>query len=151
DLGRRLADAVGDRLPATAAGDVILGTPRAGVPLLDARALGFQQEMKKIRPKLHVIGPLDTGDRPGTTGTAWRRLIALNHHALAIASVGADGALLAGLRHSSHGSWLAAAFDIDAASLTAVKQGDLVLISPEHFLKGAVAGRLQARSVSGHA
>jgi ribose transport system substrate-binding protein len=56
----------------------------------------------------------------------------------------ADGWNLAAIRSRIHGSWLAAAFDLDPKALAAVKAGDLLLMSPEHFVKGAVAGRLQA-------
>jgi ribose transport system substrate-binding protein len=45
----------------------------------------------------------------------------------------------------SRGTWLAGAFDLDPRSLQAVRDGQLLLVSPEHFLKGAVAGRLQAQ------
>lgn len=148
DLGQHLAGMVAAALPVAATGNVILGSPRVGVAVLDARALGFQDEMRKLRPRVHVVGPLDTSDRPDAAKLAWRRLALANPHALAMASVGADGAVLAGLKQSEHATWTAAAFDIDPDSLRAVKRGDLLLISPEHFLEGAVAGQLQAEYAS---
>ena len=48
------------------------------------------------------------------------------------------------VHRETHGTWVGGGFDLDPRSLAAVKSGDLLLISPEHFLKGAIAGQLQA-------
>ena len=67
--------------------------------------------------------------------------------ALAFLGTGdADGWNLATIRHETRGRWLARAFDLDPRALAAVRSHDLALVSPEHFLKGALAGRLQARA-----
>ena len=92
------------------------------------------------------FGPLDTKQEVAANQAAWRTLVKVNPHALAFIGTGdADGWNLAKIRRSTKGKWRAGAFDLDPKSLKAVKDGDLVLVSPEHFLKGAVAGRLQAQ------
>jgi ribose transport system substrate-binding protein len=149
ELGTGLADLVIDRLPADARGTVLVGNPRPGIPVLDLRGTAVRAEFQKRRPAVQVLGPFDTGQRPDSMRKAWRQLLAANPHPLALLSVGADGAMLAQIRAATRATWLAAAFDIDTASLTAVKHGALMLISPEHFLKGAVAGRLQAQHADG--
>jgi ribose transport system substrate-binding protein len=143
ELGTQLADLVIDRLPPDAHGTVLLGSPRPGVPVLDLRTTAVRAEFHARRPGVAVLGAFDIGQRSDSS-QAWRQLLAANPHPLAMLSVGADGASLAQVRRATKGTWLAAAFDLDAVSLAAVKRGELLLMSPEHFLKGAIAGRLQA-------
>jgi ribose transport system substrate-binding protein len=52
---------------------------------------------------------------------------------------------VAQIRRSTPAARLAGGFDLDPRWLQAVKDGDLLLVSPEHYLKGAIAGRLQAQ------
>jgi ribose transport system substrate-binding protein len=66
-------------------------------------------------------------------------------HAVAFLGTGeVDGWNLADIRRQTGGTWLAGAYDLDPRLLRAVKDGQLLLVSPESFLTGAVAGRLQA-------
>ncbi|MEV6347112.1 substrate-binding domain-containing protein [Actinoplanes sp. NPDC051851] len=143
NLGRLLADTVADRLDADATGRIVLGNPRNGVPQLDARALGFTQRMRERLPKVRVLGPLDTADRPGAATSMWESVTESTPGALAFVSVGADGRLLSEIRARRKASWVAAAFDVDDTTIAAVKRDELVLVSPEQFLKGAVAAELQ--------
>jgi ribose transport system substrate-binding protein len=144
ELGIMLADLVIERLPAKARGAVLLGNSKPGIPVLDLRAAAVRAEFQKRRPDIQVLGPFDTASRPDVSLKAWRQLLAANAKPLALLSVGADGPTLADVRRITKGRWLAASFDLDPVSLAAVKRGELLLVSPEHFLKGAVAGRLQA-------
>ena len=146
-LGRLLADTVADRLGPTAAGKIILGSPRNGLAQLDARGFGFRERMRERLPKVRVVGPLDTSDRPDAADSLWTAVIKANPAAIAFVSVGANGALLAKMREKLHAGWLAGSFDVEPDALPAVRRGDLVLVDPEHFLKGAVAGQLQAQSI----
>jgi ribose transport system substrate-binding protein len=92
-----------------------------------------------------VVGPFDTKREVASNLAAWKLLVKANPDALAFLGTGdADSWHLAEIRRSTHGKWLAGGFDLDPRSLQAVKDGDLLLVSPEHFLKGAIAGRLQA-------
>jgi ribose transport system substrate-binding protein len=144
-LGQLLADTVISELGASAVGKIVMGSPRNGVPQLDARASGFRERLKEKAPGLKAIGPLDTAEIPTVAIANWMNVIRANKDAVAFASVGANSALLAGLRAKQKATWLAASFDIDPEALAAVKRGGLVVVSPEQFLKGAVAGKLQAQ------
>jgi ribose transport system substrate-binding protein len=144
-LGQMLADEVIKKLPPDASGKVIIGTSTPGVPVLDLRANGMRDEFHKRLPKVTVLGPFDSKQDVVANLAAWRVLVQANRDALAFLGTGdADGWNLAAIRRSTHASWLAGAYDLDPRSLQAVKAGDLLLVSPEHFLKGAIAGRLQA-------
>jgi ribose transport system substrate-binding protein len=144
-LGQMLADEVAAKLPPSATGKIVLGTSTPGVPVLDRRAAGMRDELTKKLPAVTVVGPFDTKQDTAANLAAWDILIKANPTALAFLGTGdADGWNLAAIRKSAHGSWLAGAYDLDPRSLQAVKDGDLLLVSPEHFIKGAIAGHLQA-------
>jgi len=144
-LGQMLADETIKRLPADAAGKIIIGTSTPGVPVLDLRAKGMRDEFHAKLPKVTVVGPFDTKQDVVANEASWRVLVQSNPTALAFLGTGdADGWNLAAIRKSTHGTWIAGAYDLDPRSLQAVKDGNLLIVSPEHFLKGAIAGRLQA-------
>jgi ribose transport system substrate-binding protein len=144
-LGQMLADQAINRLPAGATGTVVIGTSTPGVAVLDLRAKGMRDEFRKRLPHVTVTGPFDTKQDTLANLAAWRVLVEANPHALAFLGTGdADGWNLATIRRQTHASWLAGAYDLDSRSLQAVKDGNLLLVSPEHFGKGALAGQLQA-------
>jgi ribose transport system substrate-binding protein len=146
ELGTMLADQVADKLPENATGKIVLGTSSPGVPVLDRRAKGIREQLKKRLPGVTIVGPFDTKQEVAANLAAWQTLVHANAGALAFLGTGdADGWNLAAVREQTHGTWLAGAYDLDPKSLQAVKAGNLLLISPEHFVKGAIAGRLQAR------
>jgi ribose transport system substrate-binding protein len=146
ELGKLLADQVIAKLPAGATGRIVIGTSSPGVPVLDRRARGIRDEIKAKLPNVTTFGPFDTKQEVVANLAAWRTLVKVNSRALAFVGTGdADGWNLAEIRRSTKGKWLAGAFDLDPKSMKAVQSGDLVLVSPEHFIKGAVAGRLQAQ------
>jgi ribose transport system substrate-binding protein len=145
ELGKLLADQAIAHLPANATGTVVLGTSAPGVPVLEQRAKGMAAELKAKLPGVTVLGPFDSKRDLAADLAAWRVLVRANPKALAFLGTGAaDGWNLATIRRETHGKWLAGAYDLDPRSLAAVKSGDLLLVSPEHFVKGAIAGRLQA-------
>jgi ribose transport system substrate-binding protein len=144
-LGKDLADVVIARLPATAKGTVVLGTSTPGVIVLGDRVEGMRAEFARKLPGVRVLGAFDTKQEVSANLAAWEILVKANPDALAFLGTGdADGWNLASIRARTHGKWLAGAFDLDPRALAAVKAGDLLLMSPEHFVKGEVAGRLQA-------
>lgn len=145
ELGKLLADVVIARLPAGARGTVVIGTSGPGVPVLDNRADGIRAEFARKLPGVKVLGAFDTKQEVGANLAAWETLVTANPHALAYLGTGdADGWNLAAIRARTRATWIAGAFDLDPKALKAVKAGALLLVSPEHFVKGAVAGRLQA-------
>jgi ribose transport system substrate-binding protein len=145
ELGRMLADQAIARIPPNATGTIVLGTSSPGAAVLDRRADGMRDELHKKLPGVTVLGPFDTKQDVTNNLDAWTVLVSANPTALAFLGTGdADGWNLASIRQRTHGKWLAGAFDLDPRSMQAVKAGDLLLVSPEHYLKGAVAGYLQA-------
>jgi ribose transport system substrate-binding protein len=145
-LGELLADEAVKLLAPDATGTIIIGTSSPGVPVLDHRATGIRDGIRRQRPAITVLGPFDTKQDVPANLAAWQALVRANPRALAFLGTGdADGFNLARIRQETQGTFVAGAFDLETDSLAAVKRGDLVLVSPEHFVKGAVAGRLQAR------
>lgn len=152
ELGRMLADEIIRRLPATATGTVVLGTIAPGVPTMDFRTQGMRDTFAEKLPQITVTGPYDTAQDVPANRAAWARLAAANPDALAFLGNGDPDAFnLASVRTELRGRWLAGAFDLDAQSLTAVRDGHLTaVVSPEHYLKAAVAGWIQAEhAISG--
>lgn len=145
ELGRLLARKVIEKLAPDATGKIVVGTSSPGVTVLDRRAKGIRDEITQKLPGVTVFGPFDTKQAVEANREAWETLVEVNSSALAFIGTGdADGWNLAAIRREKGGTWLAGGFDIDSKSLAAVKAGDLVLVSPENFVKGAVAGRLLA-------
>lgn len=144
-LGRMLADEVIGQLPPDARGTVVVGTSSPGAPVLDQRSDGIRQQFAAKRPGVRVLGPFDTKQEVSANLAAWRTLVAARPDALAFLGTGdADGWNLVTVRHETQGRWRAGAFDLDPRALTGVRARELVLVSPEHFVKGALAGRMQA-------
>ncbi|HTK10661.1 MAG TPA: substrate-binding domain-containing protein [Ktedonobacteraceae bacterium] len=142
--GALLVDEAVKHLPANASGTVIVGIDTPGVPVLTYRFQGIQEEFKRLLPNVQVLGPFDSKQEPNANYIAWSSLIKAHPNALAYLGVGdADNASLARLRQAQHGTYLTAAFDLNATGLQAVQDGvNYALIDPEHFLKGYVAMRL---------
>ncbi|MDR7278331.1 sugar ABC transporter substrate-binding protein [Catenuloplanes atrovinosus] len=146
ELGRMLADAIIERLPARATGTVVLGTIAPGVPTMDYRTQGMRERFGERLPGVTVTGPYDTAQDGPANRAAWVRLATANPNALAFLGNGdPDAYNLASVRTELGARWLAGAFDLDAQSLAAVRDGTLTaVVSPEHYLKAAVAGWIQA-------
>jgi ribose transport system substrate-binding protein len=146
ELGKLLAQQVIAKLPPNATGKIVLGSNAPGAVVLDRRARGMRDEIKATLPNVKVLGPFDTKQEVAANLAAWDTLTTVNNDALAFLGTGdADGWNLAETRKRKKARWVAGAFDLDPKSLAAVKAGNLVLVSPEHFVKGEVAGRLQAQ------
>jgi ribose transport system substrate-binding protein len=148
ELGRMLADLAISRLPADAKGTIVLGTSSPGALVLDRRTDGMRDELHSKLPGVTVVGPFDTKQEVAANLDAWNVLVSTNPTALAFLGTGdADGWNLAAIRQRTNAKWLAGAFDLDPKAMEAVKAGELLLVSPEHYIKGAVAGYLQAQKV----
>lgn len=144
-LGTMLADQAAGRLHASTAGSVVLGTSVPGAPGLDLRIAGMRDELHRLLPHARVLGPFDTKQDPAANREAWQVLVDANPAALAFLGSGdADAYNLAGIRVRTHGTWVAGGFSLDRRALFAVRSGSLVLVSPEQFVQGMVAGMLEA-------
>ncbi|MDQ0366009.1 sugar ABC transporter substrate-binding protein [Catenuloplanes indicus] len=146
ELGRMLADEIIARLPANATGTVVLGTIAPGVPTMDFRTQGMRDRFVEKLPGVTVTGPYDTAQDVPANRAAWARLAGANPNALAFLGNGDPDAFnLASVRAELGGRWLTGAFDLDAQSLAGVRDGHLTaVVSPEHYLKAAVAAWIQA-------
>ncbi|MDT5036138.1 MAG: ribose transport system substrate-binding protein [Micromonosporaceae bacterium] len=145
-LGQQLADEVIAKLPPDATGKIVIGTSAPGVPVLDRRANGMRDEIRKKLPGATVVGTFDSKQYASPNLASWTTLVKANPTALAFMGTGdEDSSSLATIHKSTQGAWLAAGFDLNPRALQGVKDGDLLLMSPEHFVKGALAGRLQAK------
>jgi ABC-type sugar transport system substrate-binding protein len=149
ELGAMLANELIKRLPANPAGNVVVGVPNPGTPVLDSRAKGIADTLKAKAPGLTVLGPYQTYSDPNQNLSAWQSLVHANPTALAFLGVGdADSYDLAKIKRDEHGRYLVAGADVDAKTLQEVKAGyDFVTIDPEHFLKGYLATALLIKSV----
>lgn len=148
ELGENLADEVIRRLPPDAKGTVVLGNTAPGLSGFDDRADGVRERFAERLPGVRVLGPFDTQRDDDANRDAWRRLVAANPGALAFMGTGdCDGVSLAALKTENRSArWLVGGFGVDPRTLQAVKDGVMVAtVSPEHYLKGAVAGWLLAR------
>jgi ribose transport system substrate-binding protein len=144
-LGELLADELVKAIPVDARGTVVLGTTNPGIPVLDRRVDGIRDGIRRQRPGVDVVGAFDTKQEPNLNLATWQSLVAGYPDALAFAGTSDTDAISLGTIHrDTDARWAAGGFDIDNRSLEAVKGGDLVVVSPEHFVKGAVAGRLLA-------
>lgn len=153
ELGEKLADELMRRLPADASGTVVLGNTVPGLAGFDDRADGIRGRFAEKLPGVVVLGPFDTQRDDAANLDAWRRLVAANPDALAFVGTGdCDGVSLAALRTEKSARWLVGGFGVDPRTLQAVRDGAMVAtVSPEHYLKGAVAGWLLARHAKGGA
>lgn len=150
-LGQQLADETLKNLPANPTGQVLVGVPNPGTPVLDNRAQGIIQELKSKAPGISVVGPFQTYSDPAQNFNAWQSQVQAHPSALAFLGVGdADSYDLAKIKTDSHGKWLAAGFDVDDKTLADVKNGSLFCtLDPEHFLKGYIVTAELIRSKRG--
>ncbi|HEX7738466.1 MAG TPA: sugar ABC transporter substrate-binding protein, partial [Marmoricola sp.] len=131
-------------LPKNPSGDVVIGVPNPGTPVLDSRAKGISDTFKKMAPNVKILGPYQTYSDPAQNYGAWQAQVNAHPTALAFLGVGdADSYDLAKIKQQKHGKYVVAGTDVDAKTLEDVKDGSLPFtIDPEHFLKGYIAMQL---------
>jgi ribose transport system substrate-binding protein len=151
-LGQMLGQQLATMIPPGMQGTVVLGAAVPGTLALDRRSAGVRDWLNRVCPRLTVLGPFDTKQDPAASREAWTTLVRANPHAVAFVGIGdTDAATLAGVRAAAGGQWVAGGFGLDDAALQAVRTGTFALVSPELFVQGAVAGRLQAAAARGDA
>lgn len=150
ELGVMLAQQTIQRLGSNPTGNVVVGEPNPGTPVLDSRVQGIKDTFKKQAPGVKVLGAYQTYSDPNQNYSAWLSLVH-SHKALAYLGVGdADSYDLAKIKQDEHGSYLVAGTDVDAKTLEDVKAGlDFVTIDPEHYVKGYIAMWLLIQSDRG--
>jgi ribose transport system substrate-binding protein len=148
-LGQLLAEQTVKKLGKDAKGQVIIGVPNPGAPVLDNRAKGIKETLKRLAPGIKVLGPFQTYSDPAQSYGAWQAQVNAHPDALAFLGVGdADSYNLARLKEQRHGRYLTAGFDVDPKTLDAIKRGtNFAGIDPEHYLKGYIATALLIKAV----
>lgn len=149
-IGRMLAEEAIRLLGPDAQGTVVVGTTVPGVPVLDQRAEGIKAAFAEKLPKVKVLGPFETKIEPTLNFGIWNGLVKANPDALAFLGTGdQDSYNLAKIKQENNGTYLTAGFDLNAATLRAVQDGtNFATLSPEHFMKGAVAIRMLAEAAT---
>jgi ABC-type sugar transport system substrate-binding protein len=147
EVGKVLADAIVAKIPADAKGEVVLGNPIPGLPVLDQRVQGMKQVLRAKRPNVKLVGPLNTGPEPTQNLTAWQGIVKAHPNALAYLDPGDQAAVsLARIQQQTGRHLLVGGADVDPVALQAVKDGRVyALADPEHWLKGYIAIALLAR------
>ncbi|MEV0171604.1 sugar ABC transporter substrate-binding protein [Streptomyces sp. NPDC050803] len=148
-LGELMAKEALKRLGDDPEGEIVVGVPNPGTPVLDNRAQGIIDTFKKEAPGVEVLGPFQTYSDPGQNHSSWSAQVNAHPDALAFLGVGdADSYNLAKIKKSRKGTWLTAGFDVDPKTLDAVKDGsNFVTIDPQHFLKGYLSTAILIESV----
>jgi ribose transport system substrate-binding protein len=147
ELGAMLATAMLDKIPEDATGELVLGNPIPGLPVLDLRVQGMQQVLQKERPKLKLVGPLNTGPEPTQNYQAWQGIVKAHPNAVAYIDPGDQAVVsLARIEKQTGKKLLVGGADVDPAALAAIKDGRAyALADPEHWLKGYIAISLLAK------
>ncbi|MPZ84589.1 MAG: substrate-binding domain-containing protein [Actinophytocola sp.] len=138
-IGRMLAEEAIRLLGQDASGTVVVGTTVPGVPVLDQRANGIKEAFAEKLPNVKVLGPFETKIEPTLNFGIWNGLVKANPRALAFLGTGdQDSYNLAKIKQENNGTYL-----------TAVEDGtNFATLSPEHFMKGAVAIRMLAEAAT---
>lgn len=148
-LGELMAKEALKRLGSDPKGQIVIGVPNPGTPVLDNRAKGIADTFKKQAPNVEVLGPFQTYSDPGQNYSSWSAQVNARPKALAFLGVGdADSYNLAKIKKAEKGTWLTAGFDVDPKTLDAVKDGsNFVTIDPQHFLKGYLSTAMLIEAV----
>jgi ABC-type sugar transport system substrate-binding protein len=145
-LGQAVATEVIKKIPADATGEVVLGVDIPGLPLLENRVKGMIEVLKKERPNVKIVGPLNAGAEPADNYNRTSAMVKAHPDALAFMQPGAQGAVsMQQITRQTGKHYLFGGCDVDPTSLLAVKTGAvLVLGDPWHWMKGYVATKLLA-------
>jgi ribose transport system substrate-binding protein len=146
-VGKVLAEAILAKVPADARGEIVIGNPIPGLPVLDQRVQGIEQVLRQKRPQVKLVGPLNTGTEPTENFNAWSGIVRAHPDALAYLDPGDQAVVsLARIQERTGRKLLVGGADVDPVALQAVKDGRVyALVDPEHWLKGYIAIALLAR------
>lgn len=144
-LGVQLADALLPHIARGAKGQILIGTDTPGLAVLTARNQGFENTIKKARPKVTFVN-FDSTQGQLTNYSAWSSAVRSHPNALAYVGPGSqDAASLSEIELQTGKHYLVGADDLDPISLAGVASGRVqALVDPEHWLKGYIAVALLA-------
>jgi ribose transport system substrate-binding protein len=144
EVGQMLATQMLKRIPAGAAGQVVVGNSFPGLSVLDQRVTGMLQVIRRQRPGAEIIGPFDSKGTADANLAVWTAQVKKYPNALAyLAPSDLDAVSLSQIERQTGRHLLVGGCDLEAAALLAIKDGLVYsLASPEHWLKGYIAVRL---------
>src|SRR5919201_300432 len=93
DIGKQLVNTMLKKIPASATGEVVIGNPIPGLPLLSQRIDGMKAVLKAERPNLKILGPFNVGTEPTDNYNHWNNLVKAHPNALAYMEPGDQGAV----------------------------------------------------------
>lgn len=141
EASKVLVDYLLAKLGSNPTGNVVLGTCIPGASSLDTRTQTYISYLKAKAPGVTIIGPITTTTDPSKNLSTWQQAYAAHPNALAyIGNCDNDGPSLGRMHEQHPGKYLTGTFDIDAASLTAVKSGSLtVAVDESPYVRGYLA------------
>src|SRR3954453_9921934 len=144
-IGQDLAKALLPKIPASATGEVLIGTDTPGLPVLEQRNQGFKEVMAKERPNLKMV-VFDAKQSPTDNYNTWSATVKAHPNAVAYVGPGSQAAVsLTRIQKRTGQKLLVGACDLDQVAMEGVKDGYVkALVSPEHWLKGYLAIKLLA-------
>jgi ABC-type sugar transport system substrate-binding protein len=134
-LGRLVANRLGGR---RATGKVIIGICAPGFPVLENRARGVKQGLRRAAPRLNVRGPFDVKVAANENFAAWEQLYSANTDARAFVGLCApDVASVGKLNRQIGNKLVAGGYDTTAENLAAIERGNaFVTLGQTPFVQG---------------
>jgi ABC-type sugar transport system substrate-binding protein len=144
-LGRMVVDKLGG---AGAKGTVIIGNCFPGFPVLENRAKGVEESLKKA-PGLKVLGPFDVKVSAVDNYNRWEQLYAANPDAVALVGLCAPDVTSLGKLNAANGDkFVAGGYDLTELNLKAIKDGHAyVTIGQSAFVQGYLPVALAVNAV----
>ncbi len=136
--GRILGQMIVDKLGGTSAtGDVIIGNCFPGVPVLENRASGVIESLKKA-PGLNILGPFDVKVSAVDNYNNWQQQYAAHPDAVALIGLCAPDVESLGKLNSENGDkFVAGGYDLTEGNLKAIKEGHAyVTLGQSAFVQG---------------
>lgn len=118
-------------------GTIVIGDCAPGVSVLTARYNGIMQVLK-THSEFKVIGPFNVTGNPATNYSSWQSLYTAHTDAVAMIGLCAlDNPDLAQLKAKYKASFVAAGYDLELATLRAIKAGQVqITVGQNPYLQG---------------
>jgi ABC-type sugar transport system substrate-binding protein len=146
-LGRMVVEKLGGD---NSKGTVILGNCFPGFPVLENRAKGVEESLKKA-PGLKVLGPFDVKVSAVDNYNRWEQLYAANPDAVALVGLCAPDITSLGKLNAANGDkFIAGGYDLTELNLKAIKEGHaFVTIGQSAFVQGYLPVALAVNAIKG--
>jgi len=150
--GRTLGEKVLDKLGgASATGKVIVGNCFPGYPVLENRAKGVQESLKKAAG-ITILGPFDVKVAANDNYAAWEALLQANPDAKALVGLCAPDIASLGKLQAANAdkTFVSGGYDLTAANLAEIKAGHAYLsLGQTPFMQGYLPIKILADTVRG--